>query len=260
MRAIADSVFFQKKFTLNLTDLPDGKYDLLFCAKDSLNNCKAMYGRKIASGTFNKTECTVQPGVITVLVGRAHPGNYNGRKIPCDSVASPLVIDLGNTGVSLSSAMDGVWFDIDADGFDERISWPIDQDSAFLTLDLNGNGAIDSAAELFGNFTALPSGRVPANGFEALRYYDGNKDGFLDAKDVIYEDLRLWQDVNRDGNSSSEELKTLASLGVTSINLNYIDGLEADFFGNQTRERSVVTMSDNTKRLIVDIWFLPRNN
>ena len=111
---------------------------------------------------------------------------------------------------------------------------------------------------MFGNATALPSGRLPANGFEALRYYDGNQDRKIDAKDVVFEDLRLWYDRNRDGESSPDELTTLQSRGVQSISLRYSYGLETDFFGNQSRERSVVTMNDQSKRLVVDVWFLPR--
>lgn len=259
LRNIANSVFFQKKLTLNLSDLPNGKYDLLFCAKDSLGNCKAQYGRKIASGEFSKNECVMSPGVVTVLVGRARPGSYNGQNIPCDSVASPLVIDLGNTGISLSSPVDGVMFDIDGDGYKEKVSWPIESQNYFLALDIDGNGSIDSAKELFGNSSQLPSGKTPANGFEALKYYDGNRDGVIDSNDVTYEDLVLWYDSNRDGMSSPSELHSLRSKNIKSINLSYIDGLEADFFGNQTRERSYVTMDNNTKRLVVDIWFLPRD-
>ncbi|MEY3125288.1 MAG: hypothetical protein RLZZ573_1808, partial [Pseudomonadota bacterium] len=37
--------------------------------------------------------------------------------------------------------------------------------------------------------------------------------------DAAYASLRLWQDANQDGISQSSELKTLAELGIASINV-----------------------------------------
>lgn len=65
----------------------------------------------------------------------------------------------------------------------------------------------------------INNGTKAANGFEALREYDENKDGVIDAKDNIYNALNLWQDSNSDGITDTGELHSLSEMGVTSINL-----------------------------------------
>jgi hypothetical protein len=67
---------------------------------------------------------------------------------------SPLVLDLDGDGVAtdLTHAYDGgrVFFDIDADGFAERVGW-VNPDDGLLAMDVNGNGRIDDITELYGD-------------------------------------------------------------------------------------------------------------
>lgn len=95
---------------------------------------------------------------------------------------SPIVVELVGTGLKLTSAADGVRFDIRGDGRLLQIAWTArDSQAAFLALDRNGNGRIDNGKELFGNFTMQPPSDS-RNGFVALAEYDkqsngGNADG-----------------------------------------------------------------------------------
>jgi len=137
---------------------------------------------------------------------------------------SPIVIDLGNDGIHLGEAGVGVYFDVNADGVRDHVQWVRrGGDEGFLALDRSGNGIVDDGAELFGVGTPLIlEGRSAPNGFVGLAQYDsrqlgGNDDGLITEADAIWPQLRIWVDLDADGVSTVEEMRTLRSLGVTAL-------------------------------------------
>ena len=169
------------------------------------------------------------------------PGGGGGSAPDC----SPIIVDVGGNGFQLTSAADGVLFDITGSGRPIMVAWPArGAANAFLVLDRNRDGVINSGAELFGNFSPQPPSANP-NGFLALAQFDdpsrgGNGDGLIDERDAVFSDLRLWIDSNHDGISQKEELFKLPELGVYSVSLEFSESRRTDAFGNVFRYKAKV--------------------
>jgi hypothetical protein len=179
----------------------------------------------------------------------------------------PLIVDLKGDGFFLTDADHGVMFDILANNHPFKIPWTADSRNGFLVLDRNGNGIIDNSWELFGNLSPQEASDRP-NGFLSLAVYDkkeqgGNQDGVIDAKDLIYSQLRIWVDANHDGISQPEELHTLPEAGIFSISLNYSLSKRTDEFGNVFRYRAKVNQGEgeansDAGKKIYDVFFVTR--
>jgi Ca2+-binding RTX toxin-like protein len=146
----------------------------------------------------------------------------------------PLAIDLDADGIeTLGIPTNGtppVLFDHNADCIKAGTGW-LTSDDAWLVLDIDANGSIDSGRELFGVDTVItvtesrpdgtigPVTRAARSGFEALRALDANGDRSFNAADPAFAQVRLWQDLNSDGISQAAELSTLAAKGIAAISL-----------------------------------------
>ncbi|MDD3761653.1 MAG: hypothetical protein PHO57_12650, partial [Acidithiobacillus sp.] len=130
----------------------------------------------------------------------------------------PILLDLDGNGLETVGLASNVYFDHDGDGILTRTGW-VGQGDALLVWDRNGNGTIDTGAELFGDFTVLPNGTLAPNGFAALAALDANGDGVIDATDPAFAELKLWRDISQDGVSQGGELVSLADAGIVSLNL-----------------------------------------
>lgn len=95
--------------------------------------------------------------------------------------------------------------DVDGDGYLESTQW-VAANQSMLTIDANGNGGFDA-----GELLSLNSA-----GLNSLNWLDANNDKLLDARDPAFAALRLWMDVNSDGNSGGEA-QTLSQAGIVAI-------------------------------------------
>jgi hypothetical protein len=169
----------------------------------------------------------------------------NGVEDAYQCNGSPILVDLDGSGVKLTDELDGVRFDLNADGTLDRVSWTeTGAEVGFLALDRNANLSIDNGAELFGNFTPQNTSSRP-NGFSALALYDtlpygGNRNGLIDSGDSIYSQLLLWVDGNHDASSQRQEMKELREAGIAAIDLDFRESRRTDRFGNVLGLRSKV--------------------
>ncbi|RED13905.1 calcium-binding protein [Pontivivens insulae] len=160
------------------------------------------------------------------------------------ATAGPVIIDLDQDGVNVNFNSD-VAFDYDGDGYRELTSWAA-ADDGFLVIDLDangditadgGDGVIDQAKELA--FTEWVSGDVTdlqalaeAEDDTGAKIFDTDGNGVLDSNDAVWGSMKVWQDLDQDGEVDNGELKRLADddanaendWNITQINLTYDDG------------------------------------
>lgn len=165
-----------------------------------------------------------------------------------EDALSPLVLDLDGDGIELTSlhSLDAVYFDLDVDEFAEASGWVTGGDG-LLTIDLNGDGIVNDNGELFGNGTGFQ------NGFLALSAYDNNGDSYINNNDIIWYDLKVWVDSNINGRSESDELHRLTDLGISEINLSYVN-VNYTHSDNLIKQESTFTINGN-EHYIYDVYF-----
>ncbi|CAH0150237.1 calcium-binding protein [Roseomonas sp. CECT 9278] len=161
---------------------------------------------------------------------------------------SPLTLDLDGDGLDLISVADSTaFFDLDNDGFVERVGW-VGADDALLAIDLDDNGYIETRNELFGG--------SPSDGFASLRLLDSNADNVIDASDAAFADLKVWRDLNGNGVSEAGELQSLTAAGIASISLASVHlTTPQTIAGNSVTDTSTFTWTAGGTGTIADVWF-----
>jgi hypothetical protein len=119
----------------------------------------------------------------------------------------PLVINFDGNAAQLIDQH--FRFDLNADGVKEEVA-TLASGSGYLALDRNGNGTIDSGAELFGPATG--------SGFAELATYDQDHNGWIDENDAVFTQLSVWTPAAENGGS----LETLQARNVGAIFLGQV--------------------------------------
>src|SRR3989344_4373374 len=169
----------------------------------------------------------------------------------------PLTLDLDGDGLETVALnpTNPIYFDHDGDGNATATGW-ISPDDGFLALDRNANGVIDNGRELFGDATLIPDGsggeRNAVDGFEALQAQDSNADGKVDSQDTNFANLIIWQDLNSDAISQSNELLTLTQKNIASINVAKTENNTLLPNGNVIADLGTYTKTDGTQGTLGD--------
>ncbi|NUM54895.1 MAG: hypothetical protein HUU46_14710 [Candidatus Hydrogenedentes bacterium] len=153
--------------------------------------------------------------------------------------SDPIVLDLDGDGFEITHHNDGARFDIRGNGKAAATAF-VNGGDAFLALDRNGNGLIDSGRELFGDQHGA------ANGFEELRKLDSNGDGVIDANDKGFDKLLVFRD-NGNGKTEPGELQSLAEAGISQIDLRYANVDEHARGGNRLAQRASFSYADGRR-------------
>ena len=115
--------------------------------------------------------------------------NYRAARTvaPNLPVNDPLTLDLDADGIETTGINPAtpILFDHAGTGVKTATGW-LKPDDAFLVLDRNANGTIDSGKELFGDATPLATGGTASDGFAALAQEDTNLDGLVNAADAHF--------------------------------------------------------------------------
>lgn len=143
----------------------------------------------------------------------------------------PLIIDMDGNGFDLTSAGEGVTFDIDADGLKEKVAVTKGKD-AILALDKNMNGIIDDGKELFGDQNGAE------DGFSELAKYDDNKDGIINAEDRVFDELKLLVYVKNSSGGYDQKISALKSSEIAAIDLSKIKTAHEEIGGNSIVKKS----------------------
>lgn len=176
--------------------------------------------------------------------------------------------DISLVNFPLDPSKPGRWF-----------AWKASDKAPLLVYDPEHTGRIESASQLFGNWT-FGGKRVAsvttdantfnssawANGYEALGSLDSDNDGVVSKGELA--PLALWYDSNRNGVSEAGEVGSLDEAGITALyyqpdkhekqtnNLIANKGFERTVDGRQESGASVDWYSDSaeTKAELLDIF------
>ena len=177
----------------------------------------------------------------------------------------PVILDLDGNGIKVvplgaSSAQ----FDMDGGPVREQTAW-VGKGDGLLAIDLgadgsfNGDGVIDQTKEI--EFAAWAPGAT--SDMAALRQvFDTNGNGWLDPGDAQWASFRVWQDANEDGLSQPGEVKTLAQLGITGIDLTPTGPAQQLPDGSTIQGLSTFMRADGTTGIAGDVGlaFTPRTD
>lgn len=147
---------------------------------------------------------------------------------------SPIILDLNGDGKLDVTGKGGdmIDFDLFGNGSPIKTEWlKKGTQDGLLVADFNGDGKIDSGRELMRNTGVNGEQHKYANGWDKLgKLFDKNGDGTVSGAEL--DGLMVWVDSNGDGISDPGELQSVASRGVSEIELPKDGGLISNFTMN----------------------------
>lgn len=140
---------------------------------------------------------------------------------------------------------EGVYFDMDGNGIQEKMLTWTDPNEWIVVKDINGDGLINSGREVVGNNMILKNGTKAADTIQALKTFDINHDGKITTADNS--GLAFWTDRNHNGITDIGELEALGAAGaIQTIKLNPYQTLLSGYDNGD----GVIDNSDNVSNYL----------
>lgn len=138
-----------------------------------------------------------------------------------DGGGTPVILDLNGDGKLDTTGKGGakINFDLDGDGKQDNVEWmKKGSQDGLLVADFNGDGKINDGSELMRRTGENGEQNKYKNGWDKVStLFDKNHDGVVNGAEL--NGLQMWVDSNGDGKTDPGELKSLAQLGISSIDL-----------------------------------------
>lgn len=177
-----------------------------------------------------------------------------GTRVALDGVSvlhvpptvAPVVLDLDRDGqIEYTQQL----MDVNLDGQLDQSAWASSEDGV-LVWDKFGTGEVKDLNQFA--FTAF-GGETDLQGLAAG--FDSNADGVFDAKDAKFAEFGVWQDADGDGTADVGELRSLADVGIASIDLQSDGVARTPADGVTEAGRTEVMMTDGSSVLAADAAF-----
>jgi hypothetical protein len=170
------------------------------------------------------------------------------------NATAPVVIDLNRDG---ELAYADVVMDVNGDGHLDQTVWAGSSDGV-LVWDKFADGQVHNNSQYaFAQYktTANADGSAATDLQGLAAAFDTNQDGVFDAKDAKFAEFKVWQDANQNGVSDAGEVRSLADVGITSINLTS-DGVQRTPAAGVTEAgRTTAVATDGSEVLVADAAF-----
>jgi hypothetical protein len=158
---------------------------------------------------------------------------------------APVLLDLNRDG---TIGYTPTVMDVNSDGTLDATHWAAPQDGV-LVWDKYADGMVHDQSQ----FAFAQNGGTDLQGLAEV--FDTNHDGQLNAADAKFAEFKVWQDANGNGVSDAGEVRSLADVGITSLNL-VSDGVaRTPAAGVHEAGRSTATMADGSTMVVADTSF-----
>lgn len=224
----------------NIAGIATGTATLIDCTKDEcpepMRKNPQTYGSGSSGGSYNGSNYTpkkveILPPDVPFVECDNIPGENQALTTKFNRSRSAFLAPLPSLVRSkeTTTTPDKIYFDMNADGFKERMLDWFGTDEAVLVHDTNKNGIVDNGSEILGTHYNH-QGTLDILGL--LESFDTNGDNILDSKDNS--GLALWIDKNHNAKTDQNELIYLnqADSPLKSISLSRLDKLLSGYDRN----------------------------